>query len=94
MEHALVISYTITYHLRILTFSIYRFVDLTVSYFVLYSLLYIANRRPATTETEVLSQTSPRGICGGRRDTRTGLTPSTKALHYAFFFLLLLFFFL
>ena len=32
------ISYTITYHLRILTFSIYKSVDLTVSYFVLYSL--------------------------------------------------------
>ena len=31
--HALLISYTITYHLRILTFSIYRFVDLTVSFF-------------------------------------------------------------
>ena len=32
------ISYTITYHLRILTFSIYKLVDLTVSYFVLNTL--------------------------------------------------------
>ena len=37
--HALVVSYTITYyHLRILTFSTYKFVKLSVSYFVLYSL--------------------------------------------------------